>query len=130
MSILGLTHIPIVVPDQDEALAWYLDKLGFVVREDSSDPEQGYRWLTIAPAGSSGASFILMTPQEAGDEKRIGNNGMCILASDDVTADCALFKERGVKIVDGPNQVGWGMTAIIADRYGNLYYLVQAPSES
>ena len=128
MSILGITHMPIVVPDQDEALAWYVDKLGFVVREDTSDPEQGYRWLTIAPQGSSGALFILMTPQEPGDGKRIGSNGMCVVASDDVAADFTAFAEKGVKIMDGPNQVGWGMTAIIADRYGNPYYLVQAPS--
>ena len=128
MSILGITHVPIVVPDQDEALAWYVDKLGFVVREDNSDPDQGYRWLTIAPQGSSGAHFILMTPQESGDEKRIGANGMCVLASDDVAADCSAFAKKGVKIMDGPNQVGWGMAAIIADRYGNPYYLVQTPS--
>ena len=129
MSILAITHIPIFVPDQDEALTWFMDKLGFVVREDSSDPEQGFRWLTIAPADNSGVCFILMTPQEPGDEERIGANGMCILASDDVTADCKAFDENGVKIVDGPNQVGWGMTATIADRYGNLYYLVEAPSQ-
>lgn len=130
MSILALTHIPIVVPNQDEALTWYTEKLGFVIREDNSDAEQGFRWLTIAPAGNSGTCFILMTPHEPEDEKRIGNNGMCILASDDVTADCDEFKENGVKILDGPNQVGWGMTAIIADRYGNQYYLVQAPEAS
>jgi predicted enzyme related to lactoylglutathione lyase len=130
MSILALTHIPVVVPNQDEALTWYTEKLGFVVREDNSDAEQGYRWLTIAPAGNSGTCFILMMPHEPDDEKRIGKNGMCILASDDVTADCAEFKEKGVKILDGPNQVGWGMTAIIADRYGNQYYLVQAPDAS
>lgn len=130
MSILAITHVPIVVPDQDEALAWYVDKLGFVVREDHTDPEHGYRWLTVAPERSSGAHFILMTPQEAGDEKRIGANGMSVLASDDVAGDCAAFAKKGVKMIDGPSQVGWGMTAIIADRYGNRYYLVQAPGQS
>ena len=130
MSILGLTHVPIVVSSQDEALTWYTEKLGFVVREDNSDAEQGFRWLTIAPAGNSGACFILMTPNEKGDEQRIGKNGMCILASSDVAADCAAFKEKGVKVLDGPNQVGWGVTAIIADLYGNQYYLVQAPEAS
>ena len=130
MSILAITHTPIVVPDQEEALRWYVDKLGFVVREDVSDAEHGYRWLTIAPADSSGAHFILMTPREPDDEKRIGGNGMCILASDDVAADCKLLAQKGVRILNGPNQVGWGMTATIADRYGNSYYLVQAPGPS
>jgi catechol 2,3-dioxygenase-like lactoylglutathione lyase family enzyme len=129
MSILAITHIPIVVPDQDEALAWYVNKLDFVVREDSTDQNEGYRWLTIGPSGSSGTSFILMTPQETSDDKRIGNNGMCVLASDDVAGDCKAFAEKGVKILDGPNKVGWGLTAIITDRYGNPYYLVQAPSQ-
>jgi catechol 2,3-dioxygenase-like lactoylglutathione lyase family enzyme len=129
MSILAITHIPIVVPNQDEALAWYVGKLGFVIREDSTDQNEGYRWLTIAPEGSSGAHFILMTPQEEGDDKRIGRNGMAVLACDDVAGDCKALAEKGVEILDGPNKVGWGLTAIIADRYGNPYYLVQAPSQ-
>ena len=129
MSILAITHIPIVVPDQDEALAWYVNKLGFVIREDSTDQNEGYRWLTIAPEGSSGTHFILMTPREAGDDKRIGSNGMAVLACDDVAGDCKVLAEKGVQILDGPNKVGWGLTATIADRYGNSYYLVQAPSE-
>lgn len=128
MAIKSITHMPVVVPDQDEALAWFRDKLGFVVCEDNADLVPDYRWLTVAPAADRGTRFILMLPQEDADKARIGGNGMCVMASDDVAGDCATLSAAGVKVLDGPNEAPWGKSAIIADLYGNPYYLVQPPS--
>ena len=66
-----------------------------------------------------------MLPQEDTDDARIGTNGMCILACDDVKADCATLTERGVRVVDGPTEAASGITATVLDLYGNPYYLVQ-----
>lgn len=128
MTIRSITHLPVVVPDQDEALAWYRDKLGFVVCDDNADLTPGYRWLTVAPAADRRTQLILMTPQDDRDQARIGNNGMCVMASDDVEGDCKVFAAAGVRVLDGPTQQAWGTTAIIADLYGNPYYLVQPAS--
>jgi catechol 2,3-dioxygenase-like lactoylglutathione lyase family enzyme len=122
---MSITHVPIVVPDQDEALRWYQDRLGFVVCEDNAELVPDYRWLTVAPGADRSTRFILMLPQEEADVGRIGKNGMCVLACDDVEGDCQSLAGNGVRIVDGPNRAAWGTTAIIADLYGNPYYLVQ-----
>lgn len=125
MAITSITHVPVVVPDQDEALAWYRDKLGFVVCEDNADLTPDYRWLTMAPPSDRSTRFILVPAQDEGDEARIGRNGMCVMTSDDVAGDCSALAASGVRILDGPNPAPWGTTAIIADLYGNPYYLVQ-----
>lgn len=125
MTIKSITHVPVVVSDQDEALSWYRDKLGFVVCEDNAELVQDYRWLTVAPAADRSTRFILMLPQEESDKARIGNNGMCVMASDDVSGDCAALSAAGVRVIDGPTDAPWGTSAIIADLYGNPYYLVQ-----
>ena len=127
MTIKSITHVPVVVPDQDEALAWYRDRLGFVVCEDNAELVAGYRWLTMSPAADRSTRLILMLPQEEGDRERIGKNGMCVMASDDVAGDCETLSAAGVRILDGPNREAWGASATIADLYGNPYYLVQPP---
>ena len=128
MAIKSITHLPVVVADQDEALAWYRDMLGFVVCEDNAELVADYRWLTVAPPADRSTRFILMLPQESGDKDRIGKNGMCVMASDDVAGDCETLSAAGVRVLDGPTQAPWGTSAIIVDLYGNPYYLVQPPS--
>lgn len=128
MAIRSITHLPVVVPDQDEALAWYRDKLGFVVCEDNAELAADYRWLTLAPAADRSTRFIFMLPQDEADKARIGKNGMCVMSSDDVAGDCAALSAAGVRVVDGPTDAAWGTAAIILDLYGNPYYLVQPPA--
>ena len=99
MPIKSITHIPIVVRDQDAALTWFQEKFGFVVCDDNAELVPGYRWLTVAPAANRSTCFILMLPQEATDEARIGGNGMCVLACDDVKADCESLAASGVRVV-------------------------------
>jgi len=125
MPIKSITHIPILVRDQDAALTWFQEKFGFVVCEDNAELVAGYRWLTVAPAADRSTRFILMLPEEDNDAARIGANGMCILACDDVKADCATLTASGVRVVDGPTEAASGTTATVLDLYGNPYYLVQ-----
>ena len=46
---MELTKVTLVVRDYDEATAWYVSRLGFVVREDVPMPDQGKRWVVIGP---------------------------------------------------------------------------------
>src|SRR3954452_9062668 len=60
--ITQVSHVNVWVHDQDEALAWYTDKLGFEVREDVTLPELGgFRWLTVGPVGQPDFALALMT---------------------------------------------------------------------
>ncbi|MDH3688762.1 MAG: VOC family protein [Gammaproteobacteria bacterium] len=125
MGIQHITHVSVYVRDQDEALIWYTRKLGFKVCDDNSDLVPGFRWLTISPPGDDSTRIVLMPVCEERDEVRIGNNGMCVLATDNCREDSRILEKRGVKIVDPPTDLPWGISAIISDLYGNPYNLVE-----
>lgn len=128
MAIKHITHISVYVHDQDEALAWYTEKLGFKVCDDNSELVPDFRWLTISPSDDSSTQMVLMPLQKEGDEARVGTNGMCVLGTDSCRDDCEELEKRGVDIVDPPMEVPWGISAIIKDLYGNPYNLVEVTS--
>ena len=80
MQTLGL--ISLVVADYDEALAFYVGKLGFKLVEDSFVPEQNKRWVVIEPPGAAGQGAKLLLARGVGPEQasRVGNQkiGRCI----------------------------------------------------
>jgi len=125
MAINSISHISVYTKDQQQALDWYRDKLGFELCDDYSDVVPGFRWLTIAPAGNKSVQIVLMSLMKSDDEQYIGSNPMCILSSSDCRADCDEFESRGVAIVDPPMEMPWGILAIICDLYNNPYNLVQ-----
>ena len=125
MGIIRITHISVYVRDQDEALAWYTDKLGFKPCEDNTELFPNFRWLTISPPLDSSTQLILMPVLEARDLSRVGTNPMFILGSDNCREDCEHLQERGVNIVDPPTDLPWGISAIFTDLYDNPYHLVQ-----
>jgi len=118
----------IYVADQDECLSWYRDKLGFALCDDNSQLVAGSRWLTIAPAISSITQFALIQVANEDQKRRIGNNSMCVLNSDNCYSDCELFEIRGVEMLQEPEIVPWGISAIFRDLYGNPYTLVEIKS--
>ncbi|MFV2054870.1 MAG: VOC family protein [Thiohalomonadales bacterium] len=125
MAIQHITHFTLYVKNQDECLAWYQEKLGFIVCEDNSQLVNNFRWLTISPALDKSTQFVLMPTNGKEDERRIGKNGMCVLTSDNCESDCMQFSKRGVEIVQSPESLPWGLSAIIKDLYGNFYNLVE-----
>jgi catechol 2,3-dioxygenase-like lactoylglutathione lyase family enzyme len=126
-----LTHIALVVRDYDEALAFYVGKLGFELVEDSYQPEQDKRWVTIRPPGASGdAATILLaraaTPEQArfiGDQA--GGRVFLFLATDDFDRDHAAYTEAGVEWVRPPAVQPYGKVAVFRDLYGNNWDLIQ-----
>jgi catechol 2,3-dioxygenase-like lactoylglutathione lyase family enzyme len=125
---LGL--VCLVVRDYDEALAFFVDKLGFERIEDRVIPEQGKRWIVIAPPGAAGGAQLLLaratTPQQAAAVgQQTGGRVFLFLETDDFWRDYRRFGACGVEFVRAPSEQACGTVAVFKDLYGNLWDLVQ-----
>ena len=127
--ITKLNHVTIWVTDQEAALKFYRDQLGFKVVTDDSTTIPNYRWLTVAPPQQTEIEIVLATPMDPADQKRIGQQGTWVLGSDNIEADYQLLKSRGVKIHQEPQHNVWGSDFVIEDLYGNTYDVVQPPKK-
>lgn len=126
MAIRSVTHISIFVTDQDEALQWYQDKLGFEVCMDD-EMRPGVRWLTVCPEGNPATQLVLMLANSEEEKTRVGSNLMTVLGSNDCIRDMALLAQKEVEIVSPTEELPWGMSGVIRDLYGNPYNLVGPP---
>lgn len=125
----SLAHVALVVRDYDEAIAWFTGKLGFTLVADMEQPEQGKRWVLVAPPGSTGTSLLLArasTPAQAafiGDQA--GGRVFLFLATDDFRRDYEAMRARGIVFVRAPKQADYGTVAVFEDLYGNRWDLVE-----
>jgi catechol 2,3-dioxygenase-like lactoylglutathione lyase family enzyme len=123
-----LAHVALVVRDYDEAIAFYVDVLGFELIEDRDMPEQQKRWVTVAPPGGGGASLLLAraaTPAQAafiGDQ--CGGRVFLFLATDDFWRDYRRYVAAGVCFVREPVEAPYGTVAVFEDLYGNRWDLI------
>jgi catechol 2,3-dioxygenase-like lactoylglutathione lyase family enzyme len=120
----------VVVHDYDEALAFYVGRLGFALIDDSPVPEQNKRWVVIAPPGaSSGAHLLLARAVGPEQESRIGNQTggrvFLFLYTDDFWRDYNDYKSEGIEFAREPAEQPYGTVAAFKDLYGNLWDLVQ-----
>jgi catechol 2,3-dioxygenase-like lactoylglutathione lyase family enzyme len=129
-----LALVALVVADYDEAIAWYTEKLGFTLVEDSSDERQGAgrRWVVVKPAGSSGTGFLLAKASDDWQKAAIGNQTggrvFLFLHTDDFERDYKAYTSRGVTFVRGPNREAYGKVAVFTDLYGNRWDLIEPKS--
>ena len=124
--------VSLVVADYDEALAFYVGKLGFTLVEDSFVPEQNKRWVVIEPPGASsspGAQLLLARASNPEQASRIGNQTggrvFLFLYTDDFWRDFNAYKARGVEFHREPSQAPYGTVAVFKDLYGTLWDLVE-----
>jgi predicted enzyme related to lactoylglutathione lyase len=128
--ITNIMRITLVVRDQEEALRFYTEKLGFRKAADNPMGHAG-RWLTVAAPGDTGLEVVLQPPDwfrgeaRAQREVMIGRNPTLVLRVDDCAATCAELKARGVSVVREPEPMPFGVQAIIRDLYGNDLVLLQ-----
>ena len=125
------------VHDQEEALAFYTDKLGMEVRADVTLPEMGdFRWLTVAPAGQDDMAIVLMAipgepvlNDETADEVRNlmakGFAGTVFLTTDDCVGSYEELKARGVEFSETPEERPYGIDCGFRDPSGNSFRLTQ-----
>lgn len=109
----------IPVSDQDRALAFYTEKLGFEVATDQP-MGPGQRWIELR-IGRSGTRVVLFTPD--GQQDRIGSFFNGAFACDDVEATYRQLSARGVEFVRPPKTEPWGTSAIFRDPDGNSFVL-------
>jgi catechol 2,3-dioxygenase-like lactoylglutathione lyase family enzyme len=129
----SIAHIAIVVRDYDEAIAFYVGKLGFELVEDTYQPEQDKRWVVVRPRGSGSTSLLLARASSAHQEAFIGNQAggrvFLFLRTDDFRRDHAAMLAAGITFIREPKQASYGIVAVFEDLYGNLWDLVQFTDE-
>ncbi len=125
----SIVHIALVVRDYDEALDFYINKLNFVLIEDTYQPEQDKRWVVISPPGSAGTTLLIAKASKPEQQPFIGNQAggrvFLFLNTDDFWRDYKNMMAKGIKFVREPKQVEYGMVAVFEDLYGNLWDLLQ-----
>lgn len=126
-----IAHISIVVRDYDEALDFYIGKLGFTLVEDKPVVEQNKRWVTILPPGAwPYATTILLarasTPeQHAAVGNQTGGRVFLFLETDDFQTDFNKLTRNGVEWVRPPKTEDYGTVAVFKDLYGNQWDLIE-----
>jgi uncharacterized glyoxalase superfamily protein PhnB len=125
------------VHDQDEALAFYTQKLGMEVRSDVTLPEMGdFRWLTVSPPGQEDVAITLMAipgppvmDAATGDQVRElmgkGFAGTVFLTTDDAHASYEQLKARGLEFSEEPEERPYGIDMGFRDPSGNSIRLTQ-----
>jgi catechol 2,3-dioxygenase-like lactoylglutathione lyase family enzyme len=139
--ITRMSHNSIYVLDQDQAKDFYVNKLGFEVRNDIVMGEefegsgQGFRWLTVSPPNQPDVEFILAdcrmghSPENADAVRELVAKGAMaggVFATDDCHKTFAELTERGVVFVQEPAERPYGVEAVFRDDSGNWFSLTQA----
>jgi len=129
----SLAHVALIVRDYDEAIAFFVGKLGFVLVTDEYQPEQDKRWVLVAPPGSEtvpqSCSILLARASSPEQERFIGNQAggrvSLFLRTDDLDRDYAAMTANGIAFVRPPIHADYGKVAVFLDLYGNRWDLVQ-----
>jgi uncharacterized glyoxalase superfamily protein PhnB len=134
---MKIANAQLWVHDQDEALAFYTQKLGMEVRADVTLPEMGdFRWLTVGPAGQEDVAIVLMQipgPPMMDEETSAqvetlmakGFAGTIFLTTDDCQADYEQLRGRGVEFSEAPEERPYGIDSGFRDPSGNSLRLTQ-----
>ncbi len=129
----SISHVTLIVHNQEDARAFYIEKLGFVVTESHRAEDGTYLWLTVAPTKESSVSLTLMLPQTEEEKALIGKQSGSIpffcLMTDNCHVTAAEFSKNGVEFVKEATEEFWGINAIVRDLYGNLILLCQQVEE-
>jgi uncharacterized glyoxalase superfamily protein PhnB len=135
--MIKIANAQLWVHDQDEALAFYTQKLGMEVRSDVTLAEMGdFRWLTVGPAGQEDIAIVLMkipgppimdseTAEQVKGLMSKGYAGTIFLTTEDCRASYEDLKARGVEFVETPEERPYGIDAGFRDPSGNHIRLTQ-----
>jgi predicted enzyme related to lactoylglutathione lyase len=135
--MIKIANAHLWVNDQDEALAFYTQKLGMEVRIDATMPEMGnFRWLTVGPVGQPDVSIVLMaipgppvmdpdTAEQVRELMAKGFAGTVFLTTEDCQADYEQLRARGVVFTEAPSERPYGIDSGFRDPSGNAIRLTQ-----
>lgn len=126
-AAIALTTL--VVRDYEEAIDFYVGKLGFSVLEDRPVPAQHKRWVVVAPPGGAGSALLLARAANPQQAARIGDQAggrvIAFLHTDDFWRDYRAFRARGVEFMETPREEAYATVAVFRDLYGNRWDLLQ-----
>ena len=123
-----IAAVTIVVPGYDEALEFFVGKLGFDLIEDTQ-LSATKRWVQVSPRGARETRLLLA--EAVTDEQRAaigmqsGGRVFLILQTDDFQSDYELYRSRGVQFLEQPRQEVYGTVAVFQDPFGNRWDLVE-----
>jgi uncharacterized glyoxalase superfamily protein PhnB len=135
--MIRIANAQLWVHDQEEALAFYTEKLGFEVRSDATLPELGdFRWLTVSPPDQTDVAIVLMAipgppvmDEDVANQVRslmaTGFAGAIFLTTEDCQASYEELKARGVEFTEEPEERPYGIDAGFRDPSGNSFRLTQ-----
>jgi catechol 2,3-dioxygenase-like lactoylglutathione lyase family enzyme len=127
-----LALLSLLVADYDEAVAFYVGKLGFALVEDS-ELGAGKRWVVVSP-GSGGSRLLLAKASDPGQAALVGQQGggrvWLFLHTDDFAADHARMTAAGVRFLEPPRHEAYGSVAVFEDLYGNRWDLLQPKTKA
>jgi predicted enzyme related to lactoylglutathione lyase len=135
--MMRIANVNTWVHDQEEALAFYTEKLGWEVRADVTIPEIGdYRWLTVGPPGQEDVAVVLnevpgppvmdeATQEQIKELMAKGWLGSVLLATDDCQGSYEELKGRGVEFTEEPEERPYGVDSGFRDPSGNSLRLTQ-----
>ncbi len=129
------SHSTIYVLNQEEALEFYRDTLGFEVRTDMPMTDD-LRWVTVSPKGQPDLEIVLMQiapgpafSAETAEEMRAlvgrGALGIGVFETDDIHGDYERLSKQGVEFVSPPREQFYGIEAVVRDNSGNWFSLTQ-----
>jgi catechol 2,3-dioxygenase-like lactoylglutathione lyase family enzyme len=133
--IQKMSHATVYVTNQQEALEFYRDKLGFEVRTDAT-MDGGFRWLTVGPKSQPDFEIVLMEPsvgfmfdEESASKLRSlvenGKLGAGVFETNDCHATYEELKSRGVEFKSPPAERPYGIEALFKDNSGNWFSLTE-----
>jgi predicted enzyme related to lactoylglutathione lyase len=137
MTMFKIANAQLWVHDQEEALAFWTEKVGMEVRADVTLAEMdGFRWLTVGPAGQEDVSIVLMAipgapvmDEETGNQVRElvskGFAGTVFLTTDDCQSSYEELKARGVEFSEAPEERPYGVDSGFHDPSGNSIRLTE-----
>lgn len=133
----SINTVSLLVHDYDEAIAFYTEKLGFRLLEDTVLGDDGKRWVLITPdnatsgtTGNRGGVRLLLARASTPEQKlAVGNQAggrvMFFLDTDDFWRDHKAMSSAGVTFKEAPREETYGIVAVFQDLYGNLWDLIQ-----
>ena len=124
---LGL--VSVLVKDYDEAISFYVGKLGFSLIEDVYQAAQEKRWVVVAPPGATESRILLSRAANELQRSRVGNQTggrvFLFLYTDDFWRAFYEYKAKGIVFVREPREEDYGTVAVFQDLHENLWDLVQ-----
>ena len=124
----SIGQVALVVKDYDDAIAYFTNKLGFILVEDT-DQGNGKRWVVVSPSERAGCRLLLA---KAADDEQIlhagnqtGGRVFLFLYTDDFDKTYQEYVVKGVEFLETPRNENYGKVAVFKDLYGNKWDLIE-----